>query len=914
MARQHASGDAPAPALPSSTSVQDGSGLGPSVADLLRAIDWDFADADTRRSRHGLHPYPAKFVPQIPETLIRLLTYPGELVLDCFGGSGTTAVEALRAGRRAISIDANPIGTLITRVKTTHLSAVAKEELFALTSRVEPCLFGVDDLSAQGKDAWRPTIPNVNRWYAPHVVDELAGLRSLIEKTLVDQAARDVGLLAFVTAAARVSYQDSETRYKSVPRPIVSGESSERFLSELRRLIRSLEQERVEQDRLMLIQGDAREQSTYTVDANTVDLVVTSPPYPNSYDYHLYHRFRIYWLGDVPHELRRTEIGSHLTNQTIADAEGKYERDMLAVLNNVANVLRPGRFAAFVVGDGIYRGKTYATAAALSSLSSLVGLDTVACINRRLPAQRRSVTVAGRRLGEESLLILRKADPAASLALPEPAYELFPYERQLAQREVDTLSRETEVTSLRHVGQAAFSYQVRSGKPYVPALQRLSEYDPNRGPKKNSTYASHGLHRYKGKFYPQLAKALINITDPYGRIGLVCDPFGGSGTVAVEARLAGLDVLTIDQNPVAVAIAKAKVDFLDLTCDELQAAVTNVVNGLDDTDSSSPDWSQFAVEVRREIESWFAPQILAKLSHLLRQIRQQANIRPAYGTLVESVLSAVASDLIREISDQEPTDLRIRRRFEPLTDAPVSVLFAERAQRLIRRRHLIEHRLTLGPSLGRARIVQADAATPQAYETEPGKPADIACVVSSPPYGIALPYIDTDRLSLAAIYGFDQQARKQLEERLIGSREINSRRQLSYWDISSSDFSADLPLGTVEFLDSLGKAVTADPLAGFRKKQTPAVLTRYFVSMSRVFKQLNLRLVPGAELALVLGDSVTTIAGSRILIPTVDEICAIAKHRGLALVERIPITVTRENLLNSRHAIRHNDIMRFRKE
>jgi DNA modification methylase len=914
MARQHARGTAPGFTLPGSTKIQDGSGLCAGLDGLLRAVDWDFADADTRHTGHGLHPYPAKFVPQIPETLIRLLTYPSELVLDCFGGSGTTAVEALRAGRLAISIDANPIANLITRVKTTRLSADDQEQLSKLISRVEPSLFGIDDLSAYGRGKWRPAIPNVDRWYSSKVVDELAGLRSIIDDTISSQAARNVAILAFITSAARVSYQDSETRYKSVPRSIPLGEPSERFLSELQRLIRRLEQEHIEQDHLVVVQGDARDLSIYNVGAGTVDLVVTSPPYPNAYDYHLYHRFRIYWLGDEPHGLRRMEIGSHLTNQAIADAVGKYERDMFAVLGNVAKVLRPGRFAVFVVGDGVYRGETYDTAAALSSLGGLAGLDTVTCIKRRLPTQRRSVTAAGRRLSEESLLVLRKADPAVGAPLREPAYELYLYERQLAQREVDTLSQETEVTSLRHVRQAAFSYQVKHGEFFVPTLQRLSEYDPGRGQKKNSTYAAHGLHRYKGKFYPQLAKALINVTDPYERTGLVCDPFGGSGTVAVEARLAGLDVLTIDQNPVAAAVARAKIDFLDLTFEQLHSAVENVIKLLDSTDSSSPDWSQFTVDARPELESWFAPRILARLSHLLRAIRHQAQLHPAYGKLVQSVLSAVASDLVREISDQEPTDLRIRRRFEPLTDAPVSALFAERAQRLVQRRGLIEYRLALGPPLGHAWIVQADAATPEAYETEAGRLVDIACVVSSPPYGIALPYIDTDRLSLAAIYGFDQYARKQLEDRLIGSREIRSRQQLGYWHTSNSEFRAELPPSTVEFLEFLSQAVAADPDAGFRKKQTPAVLTRYFVSMGRVFKQLAQRLAPGAELAIVLGDSVTTVAGSRVLVPTVDEISAVAKHRGLAMIERIPITVTRENLLNSRNAIRHNDILRLRKE
>ena len=123
-----------------------------------------------------------------------------------------------------------------------------------------------------------------------------------------------------------------------------------------------------------------------------------------------------------------------------------------------------------------------------------------------------------------------------------------------------------------------------------------------------------------------------------------------------------------------------------------------------------------------------------------------------------------------------------------------------------------------------------------------------------------------------------------------------------------------LPSSTREFLERLEVDVADDWRAGFRKKQTPTVLTRYFVSMSRVFDQLARRLLPRTELAIVLGDSFTTVSGSRIVIPTIDETVAIAKHYGLALVERIPITVTRENLLNSRHAIKHNDILRLRKE
>jgi site-specific DNA-methyltransferase (adenine-specific) len=47
----------------------------------------------------------AKFPLELPQRLIRLLTDPGDLILDCFVGSGTTVVAAILEGRQYIGID-----------------------------------------------------------------------------------------------------------------------------------------------------------------------------------------------------------------------------------------------------------------------------------------------------------------------------------------------------------------------------------------------------------------------------------------------------------------------------------------------------------------------------------------------------------------------------------------------------------------------------------------------------------------------------------------------------------------------------------------------------------------------------------------------------------------------------------------
>src|SRR5205823_8637266 len=88
----------------------------------LTAIDWDFAGAKTNYLTHGIHPYPAKFIPQIPNALIQELSSIGDTVADIFCGSGTTLVEALTLKRHALGIDANPLACLISRAKTAVIS------------------------------------------------------------------------------------------------------------------------------------------------------------------------------------------------------------------------------------------------------------------------------------------------------------------------------------------------------------------------------------------------------------------------------------------------------------------------------------------------------------------------------------------------------------------------------------------------------------------------------------------------------------------------------------------------------------------------------------------------------------------------------------------------------------------------
>lgn len=85
---------------------------------------WAFADKtrkDTSYITHGYHRYPAKFIPQIVSRLVEKYTKKGDLVVDPFGGCGTTLVESKIMCRSSVGVDINPVAVLMTKAKKTPI-------------------------------------------------------------------------------------------------------------------------------------------------------------------------------------------------------------------------------------------------------------------------------------------------------------------------------------------------------------------------------------------------------------------------------------------------------------------------------------------------------------------------------------------------------------------------------------------------------------------------------------------------------------------------------------------------------------------------------------------------------------------------------------------------------------------------
>lgn len=896
------------------------------VLKTLQQKDWDFHESDTSYLTHDLHPYPAKFIPQIPANLIANLSNRGELILDPFGGSGTTAFEAIRLGRASISLDANPVSKVIGRAKTTSLLPEEFQSLRYLISTVRKTYDDVISGHLSHKELHHkhsnliPNIPNIEKWFSPIALSELALLKHLIESICLNQAL-DIALTSFIKVVMKVCNQESETRYASVNKEISSGQALKLYSTELTTMINKVTESMdfIQNANVDFRDADARTWATWGIEPGSVSLIVTSPPYPNAYDYHLYHRFRIFWLGKNPGELRNVEIGSHLRHQSKKDGFENYIAEMTLVLSHMYTALQSGRYAALVVGNGIYNGTEYETGKELLKLASTLGFESLGIIERNLPVTKRSVTSSGRRLQKEDIVLLRKPKKASFVILENPNYSLFDYEKELQRKEITALvgNQLIEVTKagslkidcssekLSELRKLTFvhSFQVENLTPHQTWQNRLEETgEDNQRTRKDPKYVTHGLHTYKGKFYPQLAKALINISK-LKQGSIILDPFMGSGTVLLEAYLNGYRGVGMDMNPLAVHIAKAKLGILGESPNIVEQVTKDVLQKIVETPLSNNSFTEYPIACHDEIKNWFADPVITKLNHILKTIRSLRSSN------IIMFLEVCLSDIIREISHQDPKDLRIRKRQVLLEDAPVFELFHKRVTDQLERLKQYWGVVPLSPtSVYKSSISIGDNRQTQSFHSLGLQEDSVDLVVTSPPYFTALPYIDTDRLSLLTILGIPRSENSIIEKAITGSREITKKQKL---DLESTLNELRLPSSVLDIVNKIQTALLKDDTAGFRKQNIPSLLIRYFSDMNQVMNNLYRVLKKDGLAWIVLGNNKTSIGDEDFLIDSVSLLRDIALSIGFKLYDEINISVTRENMKHIRNSITENGVIGF---
>ena len=141
-------------------------------------------NSNTGYLTHNYHPYPCKFVPQIPNQIIEQYSKEGDTVLDPFVGSGTTLTEASLLNRNGIGIDLNPVAVLSTKVKTSVLKNKDKKIVLDILKKIEfESIKNYNDfLKENFVDGNIPKWDNLDHWFLPFVIKELSALKNIITK------------------------------------------------------------------------------------------------------------------------------------------------------------------------------------------------------------------------------------------------------------------------------------------------------------------------------------------------------------------------------------------------------------------------------------------------------------------------------------------------------------------------------------------------------------------------------------------------------------------------------------------------------------------------------------------------------------------------------------------------------------
>lgn len=317
----------------------------------------DAAPDDPDRAHvHGFHSYPARMHPVTAARLVEAFSPAGGLVLDPFCGSGTVLVEALVGRRRTHGTDLNPLAVALSKCKTRQRTPIDIERLVAVAGEIAA---SADERRRARAGSTRRYGPDDVALFEPHVLLELDGLRAAITASK-EPVAADLSLV-LSAILVKVSRKQGDTSDRTAPRRLAAGYTAKLFrrkaeelarrLGEFARLVPAgMQRARVKLD-------DATKLAS--VEAGTVDAVVTSPPYAATYDYLAQHALRLRWLGFDTRDLERGELGARrrYAELSATEARAAFRSEVRQFLEAICRVTRKGANVVLLMADSAIAGE-----------------------------------------------------------------------------------------------------------------------------------------------------------------------------------------------------------------------------------------------------------------------------------------------------------------------------------------------------------------------------------------------------------------------------------------------------------------------------------------------------------------------------------------------------------------------------
>lgn len=374
------------------------------------------------RYTHLIHTYPAKLLSNIPYYFLMTEDFcpHGGIVLDPFCGTGTVLLEAALSGRQAWGADANPLAVLISKVKTTYISKdILLRSLSTILNRAE-------------RSREMPRMSSmIEGWFSDSTVTQLFRLQQSIEK-IKNIKQKNFFLLCLSNLIRKVSYADPTIAVPVHLNPNRFAEGSERRETATFRLetlkavdvydkfegICRLNIERINSlkgvkkiNMAEVVSNDARHLTKHLTDEevipdNTVDLILTSPPYAGAQKYIRASRLNLFWMGMTDAAEIRNIDGKNIGREdyhkkeydkkytTSIDAadrvleelycKGKKERacivgnylnEMKVALDESYRVLKPGGHMIIIIGNNTVCGLSFNTQDYLTSYLQSKGMQ-----------------------------------------------------------------------------------------------------------------------------------------------------------------------------------------------------------------------------------------------------------------------------------------------------------------------------------------------------------------------------------------------------------------------------------------------------------------------------------------------------------------------------------------------------------
>ena len=370
--------------------------------------EWAFESVrSTEQWTHGYHRYPAKFLPDVVRKIIEDYAQGSTLIADLFAGCGTTLVEAKVHGITSVGTDINPVAQLITKVKTTAISPVVLQQAYDALVKLFDEYRECDYSGIQKHD-------RIDYWFTQPQKAKIAFLYDKISHLDVNDDIKDFFYVCISHILKNCSWwlqtstkpqkdkeKEPEDPFKEFCRHCKKMiEWNEKFFNELN------EKGRLDTPCEIHLE-DARHTS---IQAGSINAIITSPPYVTSYEYADIHQLTAYWMeymSDIQ-EFRKKFIGSSYSGNTSLTVSGskqaqkivnalseksmhiardvaQYFNDMQEVAKEMSRVLAPNGYACIVIGNTKIKEVQIKSAEVFFEFLRNAGLRKVNVIKRSIP-------------------------------------------------------------------------------------------------------------------------------------------------------------------------------------------------------------------------------------------------------------------------------------------------------------------------------------------------------------------------------------------------------------------------------------------------------------------------------------------------------------------------------------------------